>query len=68
MEKKKEKNKKYKNEIEKLRKISTVLKRELRSWLDVFEQEPIIPEAFLTMDNVVLTPHIGKQNISIISL
>ena len=27
--------------------------------LDVFDKEPIIPEAFLQMDNVILTPHIG---------
>lgn len=28
--------------------------------LDVFEQEPNVPEALLTLDNVVLTPHIGS--------
>lgn len=28
--------------------------------LDVFEKEPHVPEAFWTMDNVVLTPHIGS--------
>ena len=28
--------------------------------LDVFEDEPIVPKAFLGMDNVVLTPHIGS--------
>lgn len=27
--------------------------------LDVFDQEPTIPKAFLTLDNVILTPHIG---------
>lgn len=27
--------------------------------LDVFAKEPNIPEAFLTMENVILTPHIG---------
>ncbi len=27
--------------------------------LDVFAKEPTVPEAFLTMDNVILTPHIG---------
>lgn len=27
--------------------------------LDVFDQEPTIPQAFLTLDNVILTPHIG---------
>ena len=28
--------------------------------LDVYENEPHVPEALLTMDNVVLTPHIGS--------
>lgn len=28
--------------------------------LDVFEHEPEVPEALLTMDNVVLTPHIAS--------
>lgn len=27
--------------------------------LDVFAKEPTVPDAFLTMDNVILTPHIG---------
>jgi len=31
--------------------------------LDVFEQEPKIPEALLKMDNVVLVPHIGTETI-----
>ena len=31
--------------------------------LDVFEEEPHIPEALLRMDNVVLTPHIGTETI-----
>ncbi|WP_408228863.1 NAD(P)-dependent oxidoreductase [Paraburkholderia dipogonis] len=28
--------------------------------LDVFENEPHVPRALLTLDNVVLTPHIGS--------
>jgi lactate dehydrogenase-like 2-hydroxyacid dehydrogenase len=28
--------------------------------LDVFEEEPKVPEALLSMDNVVLTPHVGS--------
>lgn len=28
--------------------------------LDVFENEPDVPEALLAMDNVVLTPHVGS--------
>lgn len=28
--------------------------------LDVFEDEPKVPEALLAMDNVVLTPHVGS--------
>ena len=28
--------------------------------LDVFEEEPKVPDALLTMDNVVLTPHVGS--------
>ncbi|MEM9675192.1 MAG: NAD(P)-dependent oxidoreductase [Bacteroidota bacterium] len=31
--------------------------------LDVFEEEPHIPEEFFTMENVVLTPHIGTETI-----
>ncbi|MGI9380786.1 MAG: 2-hydroxyacid dehydrogenase [Methyloligellaceae bacterium] len=31
--------------------------------LDVFENEPDVPEALLTMDNVVLTPHVGSATI-----
>lgn len=31
--------------------------------LDVFEREPHIPEALLTMDNVVLQPHLGSATI-----
>ena len=30
--------------------------------LDVFEDEPSVPEVFLTMDNVILTPHIGTAS------
>ncbi|MEO1161994.1 MAG: NAD(P)-dependent oxidoreductase, partial [Pseudomonadota bacterium] len=28
--------------------------------LDVFEQEPQVPEALLAMENVVLVPHVGS--------
>ena len=31
--------------------------------LDVFEEEPQVPEELLAMDNVVLTPHIGTETI-----
>jgi len=31
--------------------------------LDVFEQEPKIPREFLSMDNVVLVPHIGTETV-----
>jgi len=30
--------------------------------LDVFAKEPTIPEAFLAMENVILTPHIGTAS------
>lgn len=30
--------------------------------LDVFDQEPTIPKAFLSLDNVILTPHIGTAS------
>ncbi len=30
--------------------------------LDVFAKEPTIPEAFLSMENVILTPHIGTAS------
>ena len=28
--------------------------------LDVFEGEPLVPEAFFTLDNVTLAPHVGS--------
>ena len=31
--------------------------------LDVFEGEPKVQEAFLTMDNVVLFPHLGSATM-----
>jgi len=31
--------------------------------LDVFEQEPKVPQELLEMDNVVLVPHIGTETI-----
>lgn len=31
--------------------------------LDVFEAEPVIPDALKTMENVVLTPHIGSATV-----
>ncbi|HZS83222.1 MAG TPA: 2-hydroxyacid dehydrogenase [Stellaceae bacterium] len=34
-----------------------------RAALDVFEDEPKVPEALLAMENVVLTPHIGSATI-----
>jgi lactate dehydrogenase-like 2-hydroxyacid dehydrogenase len=31
--------------------------------LDVFEDEPRVPDALLTMDNVVLAPHVGSATV-----
>jgi glyoxylate reductase len=31
--------------------------------LDVFEDEPKVPDELLTMDNVVLTPHVGSASV-----
>lgn len=31
--------------------------------LDVYDNEPFVPESLFTMDNVVLTPHIGSATI-----
>lgn len=31
--------------------------------LDVFENEPSVPQELLSMDNVVLTPHIGSATL-----
>ncbi len=36
-------------------------KRIAGAGLDVFEKEPAIPAALLTLDNVVITPHIGTE-------
>jgi lactate dehydrogenase-like 2-hydroxyacid dehydrogenase len=35
----------------------------LAAGLDVFEREPHVPEAFLKLDNVVLTPHVGSASV-----
>jgi len=37
-------------------------KRIYGAGLDVFENEPQVPEALITMDNVVLLPHIGSSS------
>ena len=34
----------------------------LAAGLDVFAHEPHVPEAFLTLDNAVLTPHVGSAS------
>ena len=34
----------------------------LAAGLDVFAREPLVPEAFLSLDNVVLTPHVGSAS------
>jgi len=35
-------------------------KRIAGAGLDVFEDEPNVPEALVALDNVVLTPHVGS--------
>ena len=41
--------------------VAALRKREiLAAGLDVFAHEPQVPEAYLTLDNVVLTPHVGS--------
>jgi lactate dehydrogenase-like 2-hydroxyacid dehydrogenase len=35
----------------------------LAAGLDVFAHEPRVPEGYLTLDNVVLTPHVGSATI-----
>jgi lactate dehydrogenase-like 2-hydroxyacid dehydrogenase len=35
----------------------------LLAGLDVFEDEPRVPEALTTLDNVVLTPHVGSGSV-----
>ncbi len=36
----------------------------LAAGLDVFADEPNVPEAFLTLDNVVLLPHVGSASVA----
>ena len=36
----------------------------LRAGLDVFAQEPGVPEVLLALDNVVLSPHLGSATVS----
>ncbi|NKB26665.1 MAG: 2-hydroxyacid dehydrogenase [Rhodobacteraceae bacterium] len=33
--------------------------------LDVFEAEPVVPEAFFGMDNVILQPHVGSATVEV---
>jgi lactate dehydrogenase-like 2-hydroxyacid dehydrogenase len=41
--------------------VAALRKREiLGAGLDVFAHEPQVPEAYLSLDNVVLTPHVGS--------
>ena len=35
--------------------------------LDVFEDEPRVPEALLTLDNVVLTPHVASNTVETVA-
>lgn len=37
-------------------------KRILAAGLDVFENEPHVPEALMTLDNVVMLPHVGSAS------
>jgi lactate dehydrogenase-like 2-hydroxyacid dehydrogenase len=34
-----------------------------KAGLDVFENEPIVPDALIAMDNVVLQPHVGSATV-----
>lgn len=38
-------------------------KRLAGAGLDVYEHEPDVPEQLLTMDNVVLVPHVGSDTV-----
>ncbi len=35
----------------------------LAAGLDVFAHEPVVPEALLALDNVVLLPHVGSASV-----
>lgn len=43
--------------------VAALVERRIRgAGLDVFTSEPHVPEEFLALDNVVLTPHIGSAS------
>ena len=39
-------------------------KRILSAGLDVFAQEPQVPQALIDLDNVVLLPHVGSASVA----
>ena len=40
--------------------VTELVSRRIRAGLDVFAHEPRVPEELLSLDNVVLTPHLGS--------
>jgi glyoxylate reductase len=43
--------------------VAELVSGRIRAGLDVFESEPNVPSELLSLDNVVLTPHIGSATV-----